>query len=71
MGQRYPKRTQLKYTKQRYRVQNWRGYEAVLFLRTFWTFGLEYSTQATEPGAYPSGPGGVLVQQMFMPPIES
>ena len=39
MGRRYPKRTQLKYTKQRYRVRNWREYEAGLRKRgdlTLW-----------------------------------
>ena len=30
MGQRYPKRTPLKYTKQKYRVRNWSEYEAGL-----------------------------------------
>jgi hypothetical protein len=30
MGHRYPKRTQLKYTKQRYRVRNWRQDEVGL-----------------------------------------
>jgi hypothetical protein len=39
MGQRHPKRTQQKYTKQRYRVRNWREYEAGLRKRgdlTLW-----------------------------------
>ena len=39
MGHRYPKRTQLKYTKQRYRVRNWPVYEAGLRKRgdlTLW-----------------------------------
>ena len=39
MGLRCPKRTQLKYTKQKYRVRNWREYEAGLRKRgdlTLW-----------------------------------
>ena len=39
MGHRYPKRSQLKYTKQRYRVRNWREYEVGLRKRgdlTLW-----------------------------------
>jgi hypothetical protein len=58
MGQRYPKRTQLKYTKQRYRVRNWRDYEAGLRKRgdlTLW-----FSEAAIAAWRAPTGekPGG-------------
>ena len=58
MGRRYPKRTQLKYTKQRYRVRNWREYEAGLRKRgdlTLW-----FSEEAIAVWRAPTGekPGG-------------
>ena len=58
MGQRYPKRTQLKYTKQRYRVRNWCEYEAGLRKRgdlTLW-----FSAEAVAAWRAPTGekPGG-------------
>ena len=61
MGQRYPKRTQLKHTKQRYRVRNWREYEAGLRKRgdlTLW-----FSEDAIAAWRAPTGkkPGGQLV----------
>ena len=61
MGQRYPKRTQLKYTKQRYRVRNWCEYEAGLRKRgklTLW-----FSEDALAAWRAPTGekPGGQLV----------
>ena len=39
MGHRYPKRSQLKYTKQQYRVRNWREYESGLRGRGELTLG--------------------------------
>ena len=61
MGRRYPKRTQRKYTKQRYRVRNWRAYEAGLRKRgdlTLW-----FSEEAIAAWRAPSGekPGGQRV----------
>ena len=58
MGHRYPKRTQLKYTKQRYRVRNWPEYEAGLRKRgdlTLW-----FSEEAIAAWRAPIGekPGG-------------
>ena len=58
MGHRYPKRTQLKYTKQRYRVRNWRQYEVGLRRRgdlTLW-----FSEEAIAAWWAPTGkkPGG-------------
>ena len=58
MGHRYPKRTQLKYTKQRYRVRNWPEYEAGLRKRgdlTLW-----FSEEAIAAWRAPTGekPGG-------------
>ena len=58
MGHRYPKRTQLKYTKQRYRVRNWPEYEAGLRKRgdlTLW-----FSEEAIAAWQAPTGekPGG-------------
>jgi len=61
MGHRYPKRSQLKYTKQRYRVRNWREYEAGLRKRgdlTLW-----FSEEAIAAWRAPTGekPGGQTV----------
>ena len=58
MGHRYPKRSQLKYTKQRYRVRNWPEYEAGLRKRgdlTLW-----FSEEAIAAWRAPTGekPGG-------------
>ena len=58
MGHRYPKRSQLKYTKQRYRVRNWPEYEAALRKRgdlTLW-----FSEEAIAAWRAPTGekPGG-------------
>ncbi len=58
MGHRYPKRTQLKYTKQRYRVRNWRQYKVGLRRRgdlTLW-----FSEEAIAAWWAPTGkkPGG-------------
>jgi len=58
MGHRYPKRGQLKYTKQRYRVRNWPEYEASLRKRgdlTLW-----FSEEAIAAWQAPAGekPGG-------------
>ena len=58
MGRRYPKRTQLKYTKQRYRVRNWPQYEVGLRRRgdlTLW-----FSEEAIAAWQAPVGekPGG-------------
>lgn len=53
MGHRYPKRTQLKYTKQRYRVRNWPEYEAGLRERgdlTLW-----FSQEAIAAWRAPTG----------------
>ena len=53
MGHRYPKRTQLKYTKQRYRVRNWPQYEAGLRRRgdlTLW-----FSEEAIAAWQAPTG----------------
>ncbi len=61
MGQRYPKRTQLKYTKQKYRVRNWREYEAGLRKRG--DLNLWFSEEAIAAWRAPTGkkPGGQLV----------
>ena len=58
MGQRYPKRTQLKHTKQRYRVRNWREYEAGLRKRG--DLALWFSEEAITAWRAPTGekPGG-------------
>ncbi len=61
MGHRYPKRSQLKYNKQRYRVRNWREYEAGLRKRgdlTLW-----FSEEAIAAWRAPTGekPGGQTV----------
>jgi hypothetical protein len=58
IGRRYPKRTQLNYTKQRYRVRNWHEYESGLRKRgdlTVW-----FSEEAIAAWRAPSGekPGG-------------
>ncbi|MCP4300576.1 MAG: IS5 family transposase [Gammaproteobacteria bacterium] len=58
MGRRYPRRSQLKYTKQRYRVRNWPEYEAGLRNRgdlTLW-----FSEEAIAAWRAPIGkkPGG-------------
>ena len=58
MGHRYPKRTQLKHTKQRYCVRNWPQYEAGLRKRgdlTLW-----FSDEAIAAWRAPTGekPGG-------------
>ena len=58
MGHGYPKRTQLKYTKQRYRVRDWPQYEAELRQRgdlTLW-----FSEEAISAWRAPTGekPGG-------------
>ncbi len=58
MGRRYSKRTQLKYTEQRYRVRNWPEYEAGLRRRgdlTLW-----FSEEAIAAWRAPTGerPGG-------------
>ncbi len=58
MGHRYPKRSQLKYTKQRYRARNWPQYEAGLRRRgdlTLW-----FSEEAIAAWRAPAGqkPGG-------------
>jgi hypothetical protein len=58
MGHRYPKRSHLKYTKQRYRVRNWREYEAGLRKRgdlTLW-----FSEEVIAAWRAPTGekPGG-------------
>ena len=58
MRHRYPKRSQLKYTKQRYRVRNWSAYEAGLRKRgdlTLW-----FSEEAIAAWRAPTGekPGG-------------
>ena len=57
-GQRYPKRTQLKYTKQKYHVRNWREYEAGLRKRGDLTLWL--SEEAIAAWRAPAGkkPGG-------------
>jgi len=59
MGRRYPKRTQLKYTKQCYRVRNWRQYEVGLRRRgdlTLW-----FSEEAIAAWRAPTSekPGGI------------
>ena len=61
MGHRYPKRSQLKYTKQCYRVRNWPQYEAGLRRRgdlTLW-----FSEEAIAAWQAPTGakPGGQTV----------
>jgi hypothetical protein len=58
MGHRYPKRTQLKYTKQRYRVRNWPQYEAGLRKRG--DLSLWFSDEAIAAWQAPTGakPGG-------------
>jgi len=61
MGHRYPKRSQLKYTKLCYRVRNWPQYEAGLRRRgdlTLW-----FSEEAIAAWQAPTGekPGGQLV----------
>ncbi len=58
MGHRYPRRTQLKYTKQRYRVRNWREYEAGLRKRG--DLALWFSEETIAAWRAPKGekPGG-------------
>jgi hypothetical protein len=63
MRHRYPKRTQLKYTKQGYRVRNWPEYEAGLRKRgdlTLW-----FSEEAIAAWRAPTGekPGGQPLSQ--------
>ena len=58
MGHRYPKRSQLKYTKQRYRVRNWREYEAGLRKRgdlTLWFSEEAIAAWRAPPGEKPGG----------------
>ena len=58
MGHRYPKRSQLKYTKQRYRVRNWREYEAGLKKRgdlTLWFSEEAIAAWRVPPGEKPGG----------------
>jgi hypothetical protein len=61
MGQRCPKRAQLKYTKQKYRVRNWREYEAGL--RKSGDLTLWFSEEAIAAWRAPTGkkPGGQFV----------
>ena len=61
MGHRYPKRSQLKYTKQCYRVRNWPQYEAGLRRRSDLT--LWFSEEAIAVWQAPTGtkPGGQTV----------
>ena len=65
MGHRYPKRNQLKYTKQQYRVRNWREYEAGLRRRgdlTLW-----FSEEAIAAWRAPAAekPGGQPIYSDF------
>ena len=61
MGQRYPKRTQQKYTKQRYRVRNWREYEAGLRKRGDLTLWFSEEAIAAWRAQTSKKPGGQLV----------
>ena len=65
MGQRYPKRTQLKYTKQQYRVRNWREYEAGLRKRGDLTLWFSEETIALWRAPTGKKPGGQLVYSDF------
>jgi hypothetical protein len=56
--QKYPQRNQLKHTKKRYRVRNWRGYEAGLCKRgdlTIWFFEDALRDWHPSVGAKPGG----------------
>jgi len=58
MGYRYPKRSQLKYTKQRYRARNWREYETGLRKRgdlTLWFSEEAISAWRAPPSEKPGG----------------